>query len=629
MIGTKVHVTEALEERLNSRPRRVVVIACLVLCCFGSIPRASADRDSDSKGEKPRIVVPVSEIDRQLIPQSGNDTGAAWKVVDPDPQIPTEDISGWLASNYGTHAMIDHPLNLFPASEDTLFSDQWYLENTGQEGGTFDADLDLEIAWELNRGGGIVAVVDSGVDFFHPDMTGAFWTNPGEIPNNGIDDDQNGYVDDIHGWDYIGNDNYPSYVQLTSSEAHGTEVASLIAAQENGAGMVGVAPDSRLMILRACVGDNPDTVAIDPDCWSSSIASSVDYAVANGAGVINLSLGGWVDNSDLPYDPLVASIFRAEQAGVLVVAAAGNDYERVDRSFETMVPVALPNTNILGVAATDRFDDLAYFSNYGFEFVETAAPGLDILSGTLDYYGTWAYVFGTSFSAPLASGTASLMLSLNPELTPEEIIRIIGITGDCSATLQEVKYQKRINAGTAAFGAVLTDSVDSTFFRDIVWLRSTGVTKGCNPPANTLFCPDSSVTRGQMAAFLVRYLGLTDSGTVDFVDDDGNQFEDAINKLATAGITKGCNPPANDRFCPDSYVTRGQMAAFLVRALGLTDSGTVDFVDDDGNQFEDAINKLATAEITKGCNPPTNDRFCPDSRVTRGQMAAFLHRIPT
>ncbi|HSO49855.1 MAG TPA: S-layer homology domain-containing protein, partial [Acidimicrobiia bacterium] len=104
-------------------------------------------------------------------------------------------------------------------------------------------------------------------------------------------------------------------------------------------------------------------------------------------------------------------------------------------------------------------------------------------------------------------------------------------------------------------------------------------------------------------------------------------FENAIDKLGTAGVTQGCNPPANDRFCPDRLVTRGQMAAFLVRALGYSDDGGGDrFSDDDGSVFESAIDKLATAGVTQGCNPPVNDRFCPDDPVTRGQMAAFLKR---
>jgi hypothetical protein len=111
-----------------------------------------------------------------------------------------------------------------------------------------------------------------------------------------------------------------------------------------------------------------------------------------------------------------------------------------------------------------------------------------------------------------------------------------------------------------------------------------------------------------------------------FWDDDTSVFEGAIETLAAAGITDGCNPPDNDRFCPDEYVTRGMMAAFLVRGLNLGNGGGIDFVDDNGSTFEGAIEKLAAAGITQGCNPPTNDRFCPDEYVTRGMMAAFLVR---
>ena len=112
-----------------------------------------------------------------------------------------------------------------------------------------------------------------------------------------------------------------------------------------------------------------------------------------------------------------------------------------------------------------------------------------------------------------------------------------------------------------------------------------------------------------------------------FVDDDDSIFEADIEWLASANVTKGCNPPTNDRYCPDDNVTRGQMAAFLVRALGLTDNGGGNtFIDDNGSIFEEDIARLAAAGITKGCNPPLNDRFCPDQPVTRGQMAAFLNR---
>jgi len=131
-----------------------------------------------------------------------------------------------------------------------------------------------------------------------------------------------------------------------------------------------------------------------------------------------------------------------------------------------------------------------------------------------------------------------------------------------------------------------------------------------------------------MAAFLVRTLHYTDTGTGDlFVDDDGSVFELDIDKLGTAGVTRGCNPPINDRFCPNELVSRGQMAAFLSRAFKLTNLGLQDlFNDDNGSIFEDDIDKLGATGVSRGCNPPANDRFCPDQNVTREQMAAFIRR---
>jgi S-layer homology domain len=170
------------------------------------------------------------------------------------------------------------------------------------------------------------------------------------------------------------------------------------------------------------------------------------------------------------------------------------------------------------------------------------------------------------------------------------------------------------------------DDDSSIFEGAIEKLAVSGITSGCNPPSNDRFCPEDYVSRGQMAAFLSRGLGLPPGQGIDFIDDDGSIFEDAIERLATAGITNGCNPPSQTRFCPTQFVTRGQMAAFLTRGLDLQAAGGTDFIDDDGSMFEGAIERLSAAGITNGCNPPVNNRFCPGDYVTRGQMAAFLVR---
>ena len=162
-----------------------------------------------------------------------------------------------------------------------------------------------------------------------------------------------------------------------------------------------------------------------------------------------------------------------------------------------------------------------------------------------------------------------------------------------------------------------TDISASPFAGDILWLYDSGITSGCTA---TTYCPNASVTRGQMAAFLDRALNLPATSTDYFTDDATSIFEGDINRLAAAGITKGCSLTA---FCPTANVTRGQMAAFLVRAFGLPATSTDYFTDDNGTLFEGDINALAASGITKGCSPTT---FCQTANVTRGEMAAFLHR---
>ena len=204
--------------------------------------------------------------------------------------------------------------------------------------------------------------------------------------------------------------------------------------------------------------------------------------------------------------------------------------------------------------------------------------------------------------------------------TPRRLITVAFVMAMILAVLAPV-------AATTADGG-FTDIDDSIFKEDIEWMAANEYTNGCNPPANDKYCPEDSLTRGQMAAFLARSFHLTEGAGADlFTDDDGSIFEDDIDKVATAGITLGCNPPANDKYCPYARVTRGQMAAFLSRALQLkTGAGADLFTDDDGSIFEDDIDMIATAGITLGCNPPANDNYCPTGLVTRGQMAAFLHR---
>jgi hypothetical protein len=174
-----------------------------------------------------------------------------------------------------------------------------------------------------------------------------------------------------------------------------------------------------------------------------------------------------------------------------------------------------------------------------------------------------------------------------------------------------------ITAGFTLLNGGFGDVANSPYLLDIIWLVDSGITAGCDVDR---FCPNSSVTRGQMAAFLVRALNLPAASRDYFTDDESSQFEAVINSLAASGITGGCG---GSRFCPNTVISRGQMAAFLVRALELSPSSHDSFSDDESSQFEADINSLARSGITGGCG---GTRFCPNAVVTRGQMAAFLHR---
>ncbi len=162
----------------------------------------------------------------------------------------------------------------------------------------------------------------------------------------------------------------------------------------------------------------------------------------------------------------------------------------------------------------------------------------------------------------------------------------------------------------------------------IEFLFEIGTTRGCNPPLNDRYCPDRIITRGELAAFLTRTLELTDDGGTDwFTDDNASEFEGDINRLAAAGIASGCNPPANTRYCPDRRLSREQMAAFIARAFNLKETSGEDvFTDDNGSTFENDIEALAFAGVTLGCNPPANTKYCPTRSVARDEMASFFTR---
>jgi subtilisin family serine protease len=277
------------------------------------------------------------------------------------------------------------------ASADPRQGEQW----------AFDAAsvLDLPRAWQLSRGRGVtVAIVDTGARLEHPDLAPNIWTNFDEVPGNGVDDDHNGYVDDVHGVDLT---TRATAQDLADGNGHGTHVAGIVAAAANGKGVVGVAPQAKLMIVKVL-----DASGVGR---SGAIAEGIRYAAANGARVINLSLGG--DGADQALDDAIRD---AGAAGALVVASAGNNGRDIDQKPSYPASIAAPN--LITVASTDPQGgrDLSEFSNYGALDVQVAAPGGQILSATKD--GGWAVMSGTSMAAPMVTGVAALAASVNPKL---------------------------------------------------------------------------------------------------------------------------------------------------------------------------------------------------------------------
>jgi len=281
------------------------------------------------------------------------------------------------------------------ATSDPQFPDQWALRNTGQSGGQFGSDINVTTAWQTTTGSqsSVIGVIDSGIDFTHPDLIDNEWTN-----------DNPGAEADVHGWDYITDSNV-----IRDEQGHGTAIAGIIAAAGNNAtGITGVMWQASLMSLR--VLDNTGTGDI------SNAVEAIDYAVSHGAQVINLSWGT-TGNSQILKD----AIERAMRRGVVVVCSAGNNGQDVDST--PYYPASFGSRDLLAVASTDNFDQLTAWSDYGRRNVTVAAPGNNILTTRMG--GGYWNVTGTSASAPLVSGVVGLLKSVSPLLNTRSAAKAI------------------------------------------------------------------------------------------------------------------------------------------------------------------------------------------------------------
>jgi subtilisin family serine protease len=372
---------------VEAMPRRLVVM-----------PRAGL-----SEGEVRSLHAEHGAQALRRLPLSGYDI-----VELPEGRSEAETLDDYLRDPRVASAEFDVVARLARLPDDPLYRYQGHL-----------AQIECPRAWDVSTGSGevVVAVIDGGVDLDHPDLRASIWRNEGEVAN-GLDDDGNGYVDDIFGWDFVDAD---SSVQPTpdgkdqdgadgpdENVSHGTQVAGCVAAiGGNGEGVTGVAWQTRIMVLKVFPDDGGAELA--------RVAEAILYAARNGADIINLSLGGGYNHI------LDAAIDEAWARGSLVVVAAGNENVDLDEDPQSPVNNDRGENKVVGVAALDASGRKALFSNYG-AAVDISAPGTDVLStsffdGSDQFSAPYRSGAGTSFASPIVAGVAALIKARQPELT--------------------------------------------------------------------------------------------------------------------------------------------------------------------------------------------------------------------
>ncbi|HEY3021107.1 MAG TPA: S8 family peptidase [Solirubrobacteraceae bacterium] len=379
--------------------------------------RADTRQDADVVREA-GLPLPRVELDRT---GSGTSVDHAVAALNRDPDVL------YAEPNRIVHALL--------AANDSLFANEWGLNNTGQSvtnapptpSPVAGADIHAQAAWDLTTGDPhvVVGVVDTGVDAAHPDLAGNIWTNAREIPGNGKDDDGNGFVDDAHGWDFVDGDNAPADVTAAGGNpGHGSHVSGTIAARGNdgpgvNSGVAGVTWSSMIMPVRVLDQTGSGTLA--------DVVAGYAYAARNGARIVNASLGDF--NPSQTERATIASF-----PDTLFVVAAGNDSANTDAGDQaTCASLANPPAscsfpcdyglaNVVCVAATDRADQLASFSNFGSRFVDLAAPGVTIWSTVP---GGWRSLSGTSMATPHVAGVAALALARDPALTTAQLRQVL------------------------------------------------------------------------------------------------------------------------------------------------------------------------------------------------------------
>ena len=468
---------------------------------------------------------------------------------------------------------------------DPRFNELYGLDNTGQTGGTPDADIDAPEAWDSQTGSDVVvAVIDTGLDYNHEDIVGNVWNNPGEIPNNGIDDDNNGYIDDTIGWDFVNGDNDPF-----DDNDHGTHVSGTIAAVgNNGIGVAGVNWSARIMPLKFLSARGSGSTA--------DAISALDYAVLMGARISNNSWGGGAFSQAL-FDAIAA----AQTAGHLFVAAAGND--GVDTDTTPSYPASYDLDNIVSVAATDDNDALATFSNFGALTVDLGAPGVSILSTTPA--NTYSSFSGTSMASPHVAGTAALVLAEDPSLDLVGLKAVLMDNVDAIGALAGITVTGgRLNAANAIAGLVrvvvtptnatlaagnsqqysatggtapYSWSVSDT---NLASIDAGGLLTALAPGQVTVTATDSNNLSGTAEATITTVVASPDSASL--------RVDDTLQFSATGGTA------------PYSWSSSDSTIASIDAATGLLTAlsvGTVQVTVFDANGFSDTTGNITVSDI--------------------------------
>ena len=362
---------------------------------------------------------------------------------------------------------------------DPRLNELYGLINTGQTGGTADADIDAELAWGVSTGSSsvIVGVIDTGCDYNHPDLAANIWTNPGEIAANGIDDDGNGFVDDIHGYDFVNNDADPF-----DDHGHGSHVSGTIGGVgNNGIGVVGVNWEVSIMCLKFLNSGGSGSTA--------GAIAAVDYSVLMGVDLTSNSWGGGAFSQ-----ALMDAIADANANDQAFIAAAGNNGTNNDTSPHYPSNYNLPN--VISVAATDHSDAKASFSNYGATTVHLGAPGVNILS-TLPG-NAYGQLSGTSMATPHVSGVAALIRAVSPGIPVSQLKSVILNSVDLKPSMNGITTSGgRLNA---FFSIATPDTDPPDAVNDLA-----AVNPGSNTMGLTWTAPGDDGSTGTATFYQVRY----------------------------------------------------------------------------------------------------------------------------